>query len=392
MLFMEDDGMRHELEKSRSQLLMLYEIGNAMRTTLKLNEILYVILTAVTAKEGLGFNRAILFLVNEKENVIEGKMGIGPESGEEAHRIWKSLDSENKTLDDLVTSFHVLDKIDTRLNRMVRDIRLPLSEEGGIIALTVLEDMPFNVTKELYAINPLYHLPGHLKADSFVTVPLRAKDKAIGVIFADNPYSKEPITKDDIRLLLMFANQAGLAIENSQLYEHTLTLSHSDSLTGLWNHGYFQQLLSKEIERSKELSIPLSLAMIDIDNFKNYNDKLGHQAGDTLLKDIINIFRTNSRKNDIVSRYGGEEFTIIMPGTSKNEAFRICDRIRCGVEEHKFKDEEIQPNKNVTISAGIASYPIDADNKEDLIFHADMALYEAKKTGRNKVCLYGVLL
>src|SRR3990167_4223583 len=188
MLFMEDDGMRHELEKSRSQLLMLYEIGNAMRTTLKLNEILYVILTAVTAKEGLGFNRAILFLVNEKENVIEGKMGIGPESGEEAHRIWKSLDSENKTLDDLVTSFHVLDKIDTRLNRMVRDIRLPLSEEGGIIALTVLEDMPFNVTKELYAINPLYHLPGHLKADSFVTVPLRAKDKIIGAIFADNPY------------------------------------------------------------------------------------------------------------------------------------------------------------------------------------------------------------
>ena len=389
---MENEGIRHELEKSRAQLLMLYEIGNAMRTTLKLNEILYIILTAVTAKEGLGFNRAILFLVNEKEKIIEGKMGIGPESGEEAHKIWKNLSSENKTLDDLITSFHVSDKIDTGLNKLVRDIRLPLSEEGGIVSLTILEDMPFNVTKELSIKSPLYHLPQSLKAESFVTIPLRAKDKAVGALFADNPYTQEPITKDDIRILLMFANQAGLAIENSQLYEYTLTLSHSDSLTGLWNHGYFQQLLGKEIERSKELSIPLSLAMIDIDTFKNYNDKLGHQAGDALLKEISNIFRTNSRKNDILARYGGEEFTIIMPGTPKKEALMLCDRIRYAVEEHKFKGGEIQPNNKVTISVGIASYPSDAESKEDLIFHADMALYEAKSTGKNKVCLYGTLL
>ena len=120
--------------------------------------------------------------------------------------------------------------------------------------------------------------------------------------------------------------------------------------------------------------------MIDIDNFKNFNDTYGHQAGDTVLKNIANIFREVSRRIDVIARYGGEEFTIILPNTKKEEAMVLAERLRKSAEESKDL-------RNITISIGIASFPEDAEEKELLISKADRALYEAKRTGKNKVCV-----
>lgn len=390
---MEKQQTEKELEKSRAELWMFYEISNLMRTTLKLDEILYIILTCVTSHEGLGFNRAMLFLVNERKRTLEGKMGIGPDTAEQADKIWKKIEAEKTTLKDL-TSAHktFINKKGLRLNKLIKSIKIPLRESGGILALTVLEGMTFEITTDEVSKKVKDPICVLLKTEHFVTVPLKAKDKTIGLILVDNIFTKEAITKDDIRILTMFANQAGLAIENSHLYEKTVSLSHSDSLTNLINHGRFQYLLSKELKSAAKHKKPLSLIMIDIDNFKNFNDTLGHPAGDNVLINIAKILKRTCRSTDIVARYGGEEFIVVFADANKESAWGLAERLRQAVERFEFPGEEIQPSKNLTVSLGLASFPEDAKNKGGLISKADNALYQAKATGKNRTHIYSAVI
>jgi len=379
---------KQELERAKTELSILYEISNAMRTTLKLDEILYIILTGVTAHTGLGFNRAILFLVNEKDGMIEGKMGIGPENGEEANRIWTQIEQERKDLDDLISAYKFFSpESEPSFNREIKHMKLPLGEQAGsLLAIGVLDGMPLHLTSETiqnYRNDPIIQL---LKIDELAIVPLKAKDRVNGIIIADNFITKRHITKDDLRILIMLANQAGLAIENSQLYEITVISAHSDSLTGLWNHGYFQYLLQSEAEKAKAMHTPLSLITIDIDDFKVYNDTLGHQAGDKILKETAQLLKNQSRKMDYVCRYGGEEFTIILPQTNKKDALLIAQRLRQDIEKHSFAHEEILPGKKLTVSLGLASLPDDAATPQELISYSDKTLYQAKHQGKNTVC------
>lgn len=383
---------KDKLKNLEIELSLLYEVSNAMRTTLKLDEILYIILTAITAHAGLGFNRAMLFLVNEKENCLEGKIGIGPGSAEEAGKIWSQIDPEKMTLQDLISYYEEYKKNPSQLDQLVKNIKIPLREDGGIIALTALEGMAIEILEhEVRAkINDL--VLDILKAEYFVIVPLKAKDKVIGVVFADNIYSKRQITKDDIRMLTMFANHAGLAIENSKLYEQTLLLSHTDSLTGIFNHGRFQYLLEEQIKIANEKKTVLSLLMIDIDNFKNYNDALGHPTGDEVIRTIAGILQSCSRKQDLIARYGGEEFSAILPDTNKENARIIGERIRRNIMDYPFKNKEIQPQGAITVSIGISTFPEDAHSKEELIRKADLALFTAKKKGKNQVLPYTIYI
>lgn len=386
---MEKRSLQEMLDRIRAELTIFYEIGNAMRSTLNLDEILFIILTGVTSHEGLGFNRSMLFLVNEEDNTVEGKMGIGPHSVEEAGRIWNKIESERMSLEDLISAYSFYKKGGSELDKIVRNIKVPLREDSGVLAMTVMEGMSFEITNEHTRRN----IEGDtilqsLRTEYFVTVPLRAKDKVIGVILADNIFTKKPITKDDIRTLTMFANHAGLAIENSRLYEQTVHQANTDMLTRLWNHGYFQYSLTEELKKAYESKKDLSLVMFDIDNFKNYNDTLGHQMGDQLLRDVARILKATCDGKGSVARYGGEEFAVILPGIRKESAYQIAEVLRQAIEGFQFKGQEVQPNKNLTISAGLATYPQDALDKEKLIYLADMALYEAKRTGKNKVCAY----
>ena len=376
---------KQELERSKNELAILYEVSNAMRTTLKLDEILYIILTGVTAHTGLGFNRAILFLVNENEGLIEGKISIGPESGEEANRIWSQIETEKMGLEDLINAYKFSkNMVESGFNQQIRHVKVALKEKGGgLLALGVLEGMPLHLTKETmqnYSYDPIIQA---LKTNELVMVPLKAKDKINGIILADNFITKKPITKEDTRMLIMLANQAGLAIENAQLYEKTVIRAHTDSLTELGNHGYFQYLLQSELEKSRATQSPLSLMAIDIDDFKVYNDNLGHQAGDKILKELAILLKNQSRKMDYVCRYGGEEFMIILPLTNKDEAYMIAERLRQDIERHPFIHEEILPHKKFTVSIGLASYPEDGTLPAELIASSDKALYQAKNKGKN---------
>ncbi|MBM3243753.1 MAG: sensor domain-containing diguanylate cyclase [Candidatus Omnitrophica bacterium] len=383
--------LKNELERTKLELGILYEISNAMRTTLKLDEILYIILTGVTAHIGLGFNRALLFLINDKEGLIEGKMGIGPETGDEANRIWSQIEGERMDLEDLISAYKTSSNInngsDSGFNKQVQKLRFSINDHNEtLLSLVALEGMPLHLTAKTvvnYKNTPIVQM---LKSDEMVLIPLKAKNKINGIIVADNFINREPITKDDIRMLNMLANQAGLAIENSQLYEKTLMLVNIDSLTDLWNHGYFQYLLNSELEKSRAIQKQLSLIMIDIDYFKIYNDTLGHQAGDKILKDLAGLLKNQSRKMDFVCRYGGEEFAIILPQTDKKEAIMIAERLRMDIEKFNFVHEDILPEKKLTVSLGISTFPEDGLLPTELISASDKFLYQAKNKGRNKTC------
>jgi len=232
--------LKKELEKIRAELFMFYQIGNAMRTTLELEQIFFIILTAVTSHQGLGFNRAMLFLVNEREQTLEGKMGIGPDSVEDAHYIWEDIKRRHVSFQDLIGAYHSWkDQKKARLHELVRSVKLPLDEKSGILALTVMEGMTWLASEQrpLEDKNdPLFTLFG---TEQFACIPLMAKNEPIGVILVDNVFTDRSISEDDIRILSMLGDHAGLAIENSKLYEDTVTKSHMDGMTQTWNHGLF---------------------------------------------------------------------------------------------------------------------------------------------------------
>jgi len=376
----QDKEIHHELERSKAELLTLYEISNAMRKTLELDQVLFIILTGVTSHDGLGFNRAALFLANEHDNTLDGKMAIGPDTPAEAGKIWSQIERERWTLEYLTSAYDVWSKrIDSKLNGLVKSLKIPLREDAGVLALAALEGMTFEITTPEAREKVTDGTIQLFGAENFVVVPLLSKNKTVGVIFADNIFTKEPITKDDTRILMMFANHAGLAIENAQLYEELRIASNTDALTGTWDHGYFQDRLTQMLAERASSKEPLSLLMLDIDNFKYYNDTYGHLTGDKVLRELARAMKKSARADDYVCRYGGEEFAIILPGFKKEEAYNAAERLRAAVEKSANR---------LTISLGIAAFPQDAKSKNELIAKADSALYEAKRSGKNKTCLY----
>jgi len=385
------EKLEKELKKAKAELWLFHEISNAMHTTLNLPEVLYVILSAVTSQEGLGFNRAMLFLANKNRSYLEGEMAIGPTTAKEAHLTWQKITDENLSFDKIVDMFHRIESHVTKapLNNLVKDIRVPLEEESGILAMCVLEGMNFEAISKTTRKKIKDPILSKLKTDLFACVPLNGKHNVLGTLLVDNNITKKPIRKDDIRVLTMFANQAGLAIENAHLYEETKFQAHTDSLTRLWNHGYFQNSLDNLIKENKEKEDPITLAMIDLDNFKAYNDLLGHQKGDVALREVASILKKSTRGKDLVCRYGGEELAIIMPDIDKKTAFKIIERLRQRIEKTFLRTSKKLKNLTpLTISAGIASFDQDAKSKGDLIRRADEALYKAKKSGKNQTILF----
>ncbi|NWG02036.1 MAG: diguanylate cyclase [Syntrophaceae bacterium] len=167
--------------------------------------------------------------------------------------------------------------------------------------------------------------------------------------------------------------------------EEAVRLSYTDDLTGIYNHRFFIEQLTLEVERQRRYSTPLSLLMIDIDYFKHYNDTNGHLAGDQVLKAIAVLIQRGVRQSDIVARYGGEEFSAILINAGREKALEIAERVRRNVAETRFPNESAQPNQDLTVSVGVATFYAPLTTLTDLIREADHALYRAKKNGRNRI-------
>jgi diguanylate cyclase (GGDEF)-like protein len=223
----------------------------------------------------------------------------------------------------------------------------------------------------------------------FILAPIMYAERVQGILATGEKLYASEFTQTDYELFHVLVNIISISIENSLHYEAVKNLSLTDEMTNLHNYRSFISRLKEEINRSKRNKTDLSLVILDIDHFKNYNDTLGHQAGDEALREVGKVLRKTVRDEDIVSRYGGEEFCIIFPGIAKEGIKNLCERIRLKIEKHKFYKEKVQPTGQLTISLGGASYPKDANDMHGLIQRADEALYKAKHLGRNQMQIFG---
>lgn len=199
-----------------------------------------------------------------------------------------------------------------------------VAEQGEIL---LVRDIDTDPRLRRYAKQKRY------KTSSFISMPLKADSRVIGVInVADKVAETKIFTEEDSKYLSLLAHQTVAQIENIRLCEKLASLAITDALTGLFNHRYFQEGLNLEIARAKRYNRALSLIMLDIDSFKEYNDTYGHLEGDRVLKEIARIIQENIRQIDIPSRYGGEEFMIILPEADSEEARIVAERIRKEVE------------------------------------------------------------
>ncbi len=227
-----------------------------------------------------------------------------------------------------------------------------------------------------------------INAPKAILVPIQAKGRPIGLLVVESV--APAVDRDQREFLLTLANQSGLAIENANLYARTLQLSITDGLTGLFNYRHFCERLDMEIARARRYRLPLGLLLIDIDRFKSFNDRFGHQLGDEVLKEVARCIRANTRDVDLVARYGGEEFCVILQEIGEAEIGAHAARIREAVAAARI---EIPGggSEGVTVSIGAAVSQGGEPGAQEFVRRADAALYAAKQGGRNRVSVWSAI-
>jgi diguanylate cyclase (GGDEF)-like protein len=264
----------------------------------------------------------------------------------------------------------------------VRDIA-EASEPGGRVARTILErGAPMVVADVSKTGLPANVSERHYKTDSFLSAPITLGGRNIAIINFTDKATGAPFDRADLDLLQEISPQIAVAVDRALLKEKAgefQQLSVTDALTGLLNRRYIEERLVEEVKRSNRHGYPMSFILLDVDNFKSYNDTYGHPAGDEALKIVAAILRDTLRGADVAARFGGEEFSILLPQTTIDEAVAIAERIRANVEAAKF------PCRKVTVSLGVATCTSELCTTDGIVNAADKALYAAKHAGRNNV-------
>jgi two-component system cell cycle response regulator len=258
------------------------------------------------------------------------------------------------------------------------------TELGGWL-LTEGEPLIFNASQS-GAIVPPFLSQGLLQsAGAHMLLPLMRSKRVFGLLKLDRQGS-QAFGEAEKKAAMIFASQAAVTLEHARLYTLNKRMATTDGLTGLYNHRYFQERLATEIEKSKRTGKPLSLALTDIDLFKKFNDTFGHQEGDNVLRKCAKLLAESVRQGkDIVCRYGGEEFVVIMPDCDLVEAREVVEGMRQTCAD-TLRGGHGPEARAITLSIGICSHPLGAQEQRDLIHKADEALYKAKQTGRNRTC------
>ena len=229
------------------------------------------------------------------------------------------------------------------------------------------------------------------KTKSFISLPLEVDQRLIGVLNLADKNDGTSFSEADLNLLKTFTNHAVLMISRAAMLEQANQfekMAITDPLTNLYNRRFLETRLQEEFSRSGRQHQSFCTVLADLDNFKIYNDICGHIAGDNVLRKAAQLMRRSARDMDVVARYGGEEFCIVLPATGKKEAVFVAERIRKAIEAETFPGENHLPLGRLTISIGIACFPADGVTANELLHAADMALYQAKAQGRNRLVLY----
>ncbi len=353
------------LLKKSKELSVIRKTSLMFQKTLDYDELIEILLKTLTSVEGLNFDRAIIFLFDERMNEF----------------IPYYLKDKNFKKRILLNSGETpTEYLDLQFLKVKNSIINPFGKAFDTKEPIVIE----NIDNSDSVQNILFKTLG---TTSFGLLPLIEKNHIKGVVFVDNYNTKTIITNEELDNSVSIIHQASTALINSNLYKQSQNLAYTDSLTGLFNKRYldfsFEQNLGKLL--SKEFD--LAALIIDVDYFKNYNDTNGHIAGNTALKRIAELLLTESRNKDVVVRFGGEEFCILLFDIDKDGALGVAERMRNRVEKEAFFNETLQPNKNLSISIGLSMF--NGENTLELFLEkADKALYEAKNRGRNKVIYY----
>lgn len=219
-------------------------------------------------------------------------------------------------------------------------------------------------------------------AASLLCVPLIAKETQIGLLVALRERALEPFGVEDLRIITVLANQTAIALENADLYRRLRREAVTDGLTGILNYRSFMRTLRAEVRRARRYQHEFAFIMADVDHLKVYNERFGHLAGSQVLAQVAHELVENCRATDIVGKYGGDEFALILPSTDASGAQALSERMRLAIERHRFK--HVEPGE-VTCSFGISVYPTDAEDVYGLIRQADAVLFAAKRSGKNTV-------
>ncbi|MBV8246534.1 MAG: GGDEF domain-containing protein [Candidatus Eremiobacteraeota bacterium] len=331
---------RDEYAQRNSELFVLQQVFSTINSTLDINDILSTVLRGVC--EALKFNRVILF------DVIEGAL----------------------------------------IRRMEGDINgnisaTPADRARDFIEGSVLQALAGGTEQLAFGDASEPNPPLADTSGSFIAAPLLARDVIRGVLYVDQP-PKEPIDENQIGVLLEFAAQAAIAVENARLYEETRRLLEetqrlalTDPLTGIANRRALNEMLERELHTAERYDSPFCFVILDIDNFKQINDSGGHSAGDQALKRFADCLRRTARKGDIVARYAGDEFIVVMTQTDRTAAEHGAERILGALRK-----------AGIQCSIGAAMFPYDGTDGQGLLYAADEALYRAKASGKNQYQFY----
>ena len=345
-MFLENNRLKYDISMARRELDFYEEVSKTLTSSLELNAILTKIMKKT--KEMTKAEAWSILLVDEETGEL------------------------------------VFEKIEGKKAKETRKFRLKIGE--GIAGWVVQEGIPVvvpDVSRDERFLGKIDKAI-HFKTKSLMCVPIKSKDQVIGVLEVVNKTTGEPFTKEDLDLLMRLVDQTAIAVERASLHQKMAELAITDDLTKLFNTRYLNRTMETEIQRSTRYNTSVSLIFMDIDYFKLVNDHHGHLVGSKVLVEMGQLLIKNLRTIDIVARYGGDEFVIVLPQTPPNTAKQIAERIRKIIEQNIFLKKEGYSLK-MTASFGVASYPDSAKSKEELLRLADEAMYKVKYQTRNAV-------
>jgi diguanylate cyclase (GGDEF)-like protein len=306
------------------------------------------------------------------------------------NRVKEMIEAESWSvlLVDQETGELVFEKTGAKKTKEIQKFRLKIGE--GIAGWVAQEGIPVvvpDVSKDERFMGKIDKAI-HFKTKSLICIPIKIKEQVLGVIELVNKTTGEHFGKEDLDLLMRLVDQIAIAIERTTLYQKMTELAITDDLTKLFNTRYLNRTIEIEIQRSSRYDTSVSLIFMDVDHFKRINDRYGHLVGSKVLVEMGQLLLKSLRTVDIVARYGGDEFVIVLPQTPPQSASQIAERMRKSIEQNTFLKKEGYVLK-LTASFGVASYPESAKSKDDLIRIADDAMYRVKHQTRNAV--YAIL-
>lgn len=342
----ENDHVLEMLARRNAELASLLEIGKTLTSSLELKGVLRGIMAHL--ERLLKPQTWSLLLVDEETNQLKFEIAVSPVADE------------------------------------LKGIRLKMGE--GIAGWVAQQGEPLLIPDVSKDERFARHVADAVDfpVSSIMCVPMKIRDRVLGVIELINSIGDGPFTDDDLPLLQAVADFSAIAIDNARVYEKVSKLIITDDLTGLYNAKHFHELLEYEIDRARRYSSQVSLLFFDLDHFKSVNDTHGHLVGSRMIAEVGRVIRRSIRSSDRAARYGGDEYVVVLPNTSKSGAIIVANNMLERLHKYPFVTDSGKP-VSITASFGVATYPDDADDKSSLIRAADSAMYDAKDAGRNEV-------